>query len=1136
MNVSAFPIVGIGASAGGLDAFHSFFNHLPADCGMAFVMILHLPSGRKSMLVDILSRWTRLRVLEGRDDALIEPNCVYVPPPHAIVTVTDGRLGVAVPKDHRMLLPIDAFFDSLGAAVGDQSVGIVLSGTGSDGALGLKALKEWGGLTIAQGSHGSAPQYGEMPAGAIATGSVDLVASIEDIPGHLLRIKRIAPESLPPTQPVGDVDATRLKSCTILHSQVGHDFSGYRDKTFLRRVHRRMQVVDAATLDEYVAQLESDRDEAVLLFRDLLIRVTSFFRDKETFETLEARVIPLLFENKQADSVVRVWVPGCATGEEAYSLAMLLREHMDKMSAVPKVQVFATDIDDAAIATARLGRYPSTLLRGLSAARTERFFVPAHNSFVTSKEIRDLCTFSTHNLVRDPPFSRMNLVSCRNLLIYMDTDLQGAVIPAFHYSLMPGGILLLGGSESTAKHEALFEPIDKVARIFKRRDIKSPALKLNLHDGITSQRSVLEASRLPSGHDARPAMRSDTTPGMMELKSLSEGSASPAGGGSMTLKSRLAGIFRLLGPNPGEIQRLKHELLCTHESLQSLSEQHQTALEELRSANEELHSVNEEMQSTNEELETSKEELQSVNEELHTVNGQLSDKVGELDEANSDLRNLFDSTEIATIFLDRHLIIRSFTPAIAALYSLIPSDAGRPLTDIVNRLDYEGLAEDVSIVLKTLKPLERRIARADRLTHYIMRILPYREPDSTVSGVLVTFVDVTSIVQAEAALREADLRKDVFLATLSHELRNPLAPIRTAARLLETPNVTPVQLSRAQAIISRQVTHMSSLLDDLLDVSRITRGSFTLKKERVEVRKLLDTAVESVQPAVDAKGHTLRVELPDRPMVLVADSVRLTQVLSNLLTNAAKYTPPGGLITVGGRLEQDLVLFVRDNGVGLAPAMLPHIFDMFTQVEAEGEAAEGGLGIGLALVRGLVHLHGGHIVAKSAGLGQGSEFVVTLPGSLLVEAESAQAGTGGSATAPAAPRRVLIADDNQDGAESLSMLLQLSGHEVHLAHSGADALTVAEQLRPDVAVLDIGMPDMSGYDVAQRIRKEPWGQQITLIALTGWGQDNDKRRAQAAGFDHHCTKPVDPDDLQRFFYSSGGRAADHGNGDDRIRH
>ena len=496
-------------------------------------------------------------------------------------------------------------------------------------------------------------------------------------------------------------------------------------------------------------------------------------------------------------------------------------------------------------------------------------------------------------------------------------------------------------------------------------------------------------------------------------------------------RARVESLENILGPLPPSaetVTQLQTALVSLNEELQSLTEEHQTALEELRSSNEELHSVNEEMQSTNEELETSKEELQSLNEELHTVNARLTEKIDELDHTNSDLRNLFDSTEIATVFLDRHLIIRGFTNAIATLYNLIPSDEGRPLTDIVSRLNYYGLREDVNYVLSTLEPLERRITRLDRSVHYIMRILPYREPDSTVSGVLVTFVDVTSIVQAEAALVEADVRKDVFLATLSHELRNPLAPIRTAAQLLRSPQLLPDELHHAQAIITRQVAHMSALLDDLLDVARITRGAFLLKKEYVDVRTLMADAVEAVQPSIDAKRHTLRVEYPDAAIMLEVDPVRLTQVLSNLLTNATKYTKAGGLISLGTRVDaNEFALFVRDNGVGLTPEMMTKIFSMFTQVESDLGRSEGGLGIGLALAKGLIELHGGRIEASSGGLSRGSEFSILLPKSIIIDMAPPAAGDPGDTASHASPRRILIADDNRDGAETMSLLLNLSG-------------------------------------------------------------------------------------------------------------
>ncbi len=363
------------------------------------------------------------------------------------------------------------------------------------------------------------------------------------------------------------------------------------------------------------------------------------------------------------------------------------------------------------------------------------------------------------------------------------------------------------------------------------------------------------------------------------------------------------------------------------------------------------------------------------------------------------------------------------------------------------------------------------------------------------------------------------MRKDVFLATLSHELRNPLAPIRIAAQLLQSPNLGEEALKRAEGIIARQVRHMSSLLDDLLDVSRITRGSFILKKEYVDLRVLLSDAVEVVQGALEVKRHTLRFEPPQSPIIMEVDSVRVTQVITNLLTNAVKYTPDGGLIYLVVRVEaQFLVIAVRDSGVGLTREAMDRVFDMFTRIESELGRAEGGLGIGLALAKGLVQLHGGRLEVNSAGPGHGSEFLICLPRALIVEGSPTSELPANAGERPGTPpRRILVADDNRDAADSLSMLLKLSGHDVHLAHTGADAFERAKRLHPDIGVFDIGMPDFDGYELAERIRREAWGKKITLIAVTGWGQESDKRRALSAGFDHHLTKPIEPDQLERLF-------------------
>ena len=417
---------------------------------------------------------------------------------------------------------------------------------------------------------------------------------------------------------------------------------------------------------------------------------------------------------------------------------------------------------------------------------------------------------------------------------------------------------------------------------------------------------------------------------------------------------------------------------------------------------------------------------------------------------------------------------------------------------------------------------------------------PIRGASGEITGVVLVFRDATEdraarreLIESRDALREADRRKDVFLATLSHELRNPLAPIRSATRVLETPGLTQQDLERSRSIISRQVRHMATLLDDLLDISRITRGMLTLRIENVELRGLMEAAVETAQPSISAKGHKLIVEWPPDPIRLHADPLRLTQVIANLLTNAAKYTPAGGQITLRAQREADEVLIgVRDNGIGIAASMLTKVFEMFSQIDAGHEHAEGGIGIGLALVKGFVELHGGSAEARSAGPNQGSDFIVRLPiNSALQPATAAEQPTAvrvpaaasapetAPATALARARRVLVADDNRDGAEIMALLLQQYGYDVSIAHSGTEALSVAAEAAPDIAILDIGMPGMSGYEVARRIRTEPWGRPMMLIALTGWGQEEDKKKAFEAGFDHHLIKPIDPDALEALMAS-----------------
>jgi two-component system CheB/CheR fusion protein len=469
---SVFPIVGIGASAGGLQAIKQFFERMPADTGMAFVIVTHLPMGRESDLPEIVGRYTKIPTRVARADHVIEPDHVYVSPPDHILTVEQGHLRLKAREDAIQRNPIDVFFSSLANDRGEAAVGVLLSGSGSDGSLGMKAIKERGGFTLAQGADGSGPQHGEMPGAAISSGVVDLVVSAEDMAPRLVQFARTfePPDDEGAESPEESFAEQQQAIAKILLRQVGHDFSGYKQKTFQRRVRRRMQVLQVDETADYISRLREDPEEAGSLFRDLLIGVTSFFRDPEAFDALERLVIPQLFANKGANDAIRVWVPGCATGEEVYSIAMLLRERMETLKVAPKIQVFATDIDEAALAVARAGRYPAPLMTNVSANRLKRFFTSDDVTFAVNKEIRDLCIFSSHSVLRDPPFSRIDLISCRNLLIYLGADFQAQVIPVFHFALKPHGFLFLGTSENVGAHTDLFAPTDKKRRIFQRRD------------------------------------------------------------------------------------------------------------------------------------------------------------------------------------------------------------------------------------------------------------------------------------------------------------------------------------------------------------------------------------------------------------------------------------------------------------------------------------------------------------------------------------------------------------------------------------------------------------------------------------------------------------------------------------------
>jgi two-component system CheB/CheR fusion protein len=835
------PIVGIGASAGGLEAMKEFLAATPSHIGACFVFVQHLDPGHKSMLTELLARSTEMTVRQAEDGMAAAPNELIIIPPDTTLTTQDGAFRLqrpAPPRAHRT--PIDSFFHSLAKDQGDKAIAIVLSGTGSDGTQGLKAVKEAGGFALIQ--EPSTAKYDSMPRSAQATGLVDQALPVADMPAHLTEyLDHIRRENEP-----GDDDQERrdLRSdiariCGLLKIATGHEFREYKEPTFVRRIQRRMQVLRLREMGDYIERLREDQAESRQLFRDLLVSVTAFFRDAKAFEALDRRVLTPLLAAKEPGESVRVWVPGCATGEEAYSIAMALHEKIEHSGKSLRVQVFATDLDEGALEAARRAIYPEGIAAYVPDHLLKRYFRVGGAHYQVVEEIRQLCIFSTQSLIKDPPFSRLDLISCRNVLIYFKAEMQNRLIPVFHYALRPGGFLFLGPSESVSRHPQLFRTIDKKWRIFRRTEttdrpqVQSPLVNLVAGTEERDRAVVRESARTQRGavislaeraildhlgpayavvgenrelvHSGGPIesyLKLKRGAPSFEIVAISHESLrmdvrailhraiaeqaevvrenlsmeTPQGRRRVTLLCRPLGenedtvrhyliVFRDLGRSAGtlpdasgdtggaaQVQALEREIRATKEYLQTTTEELESSNEELKSANEELMSMNEELQSSNQELETSKEELQSVNEELQTVNAELVGKVDELGRSNADLQNLLESTQIATLFLDRQMRVRRFTPLAKEIFHLIDRDLGRPITDITARVDIGDIAVDFERVFDRLGSVEREVKLRDGGATYMMRLLPYRTSGGVIDGVVVTFVDVTGLKAAQQTI------------------------------------------------------------------------------------------------------------------------------------------------------------------------------------------------------------------------------------------------------------------------------------------------------------------------------------------------------------------------------------------------
>jgi len=870
-----FPVVGIGASAGGMPALLKLFEHMPASHDMAFVVVLHLSPKHPSAAADILQRATTMPVVQVAEPVKIERRHIYVIAPNQQISMVDGLLCVEeLDRPRGKHVAIDLFFRTLAEVHCERAIAIVLSGTGSDGAVGLSRIKEQGGVTLVQAP--SDAEYEGMPSAAIHTNAVDFVLPVADMPQKLIElwqnarmIELPAPgeDELPIAHLPGAAEAATAEDAlqeiiAQLAKDTGHDFRHYKRATVLRRIERRLQVRAVHSLPLYCALLENDPDEIKALLDDMLIGVTNFFRDREAFESLERDVIPVLFKDKGPGDEVRAWVAACSTGEEAYSLAMLMADQAALVDTPPAFQIFASDIDDRAIAEARVGTYPGSIITDVVPARVRQYFNRDDENYRIRKALRDHILFASHNLLRDPPFSRLDLITCRNLLIYLNRDVQARVLQMFHMVLKPGGYLFLGSSESAESVAEYFVAVDKKNRIYRARPgvrptqyqspgsatfgtrpaiaqrSKLPGKQVfsyaELHQRalarcappsvvIDRESNIVHASeqagqflRVIGGEPSRnllalvlPELRlelrsaiyqaaqgdapitcrpvevpgkPELSPVVMSVRRFRDDDADADF--LLVLFNRheqaqdQAALPRLNGSHDVVLDQLEAELQRKREQLQETIENSEISTEELRASNEELQAINEELRSATEELETSKEELQSVNEELITVNYELKVKVEETGKANDDLNNLIASTDIPTIFVDSGLRIKRFTPRATDLFSIIASDIGRSLLDLTHKLDYDDLADDVSVTFETLRPVEREV-RSNEGRCYIVRLLPYRTNEDRIEGAVMTFFDITLRRQAEEQARSseaqmrmvADSARDYAIITLDQEGR-----------------------------------------------------------------------------------------------------------------------------------------------------------------------------------------------------------------------------------------------------------------------------------------------------------------------------------------------------------------------------
>ena len=1092
-----FPIVGVGASAGGLEAFKTLLKAIPINSGMAYVLVQHLDPTHESILPEILARVTEIPVLEITDDIPLAPNHIYVIPENKILTSTDGVLKLSPRNKIKKNTAIDVFFTSLAEVHQSLAIGIVLSGTANDGTLGLKAIKEHGGITFAQDQKSAS--YGDMPQNAVDAEVVDFILPPEKMPEKLLQIMQnhTAEASDAKKKLSKNDEAIFNQIILILRQRSGVDFTYYKQTTVRRRIDRRMIISEKGNLSKYLTFLSTDKNEQDALFHDMLIPVTSFFRDPKIFQTIKETVFPVLLNNKFVSEPIRIWVAGCSTGEEVYSLAISLHQFLEKLSG-RQIQIFASDISESAIVKARIGTYRNADVKNIPDSTLVNYFTKNSEGYQVNKQIRDMCVFAVHDFLKDPPFAKMDLISCRNVLIYMDTFLQKKALSTFHYALKEHGLLLLGKSETTGPANELFVDFIKEDKIYSPKSVPNrfmyqtierkdntltekfkravkPEVQLN-DFRKTAEAALLSRYTPPSvvvneqmdvvhiNGQINPFLETPQgKPTFNLLKMAREGLAFELRNTlhkakttnalaikegvlvkskeeiiqvnidvlpltnnvepyylilfhKIVLPEKKAGSIENSSPQKKineeahqRIKQLENEITLTREDMRAITEDQESANEELQSANEELLSSSEELQSLNEELETSKEELQSTNEELIIINQEMLDKQGQINATRLYAEAIIATVREPLVVIDKNLSIKSINSSFCKKFNITEQEAeGKLIYEIQNHIfdnsqlrsllekilpkktelnDYEIQINIPQYGKCTLLLNARHIINEKNNEQLILLAMEDITERKNLAGIAEKAKELAKVEKnkAESAVLIAESAmkaKQQFLSNMSHEIRTPMNAIIGFTKVVLKTNLTEKQSEYMEAI-KTSGDALIVLINDILDLAKVDAGKMTFVQTPFKMKTSIFAMLQLFSTKIQEKNLELATEYDNKiPDVLLGDSVRLHQIILNLVSNAVKFTSHGKINVSVSLLREDenkvtLKFDVKDSGIGIPKNTINTIFEKFEQASNVTSSLYGGTGLGLAIVKQLVEAQNGTISVKSK-INEGATFSFTL--------------------------------------------------------------------------------------------------------------------------------------------------------------